>query len=116
MKRDWYILLEDIKTCCYNINDFVKDMDFEKFRSDIRTRDAVIRNFEVMGEAVKLIPQDIKKKFPQIDWKGMARLRDVLIHQYFGINYKILWECIMRAPEIRNQIDEALKTKPKDLF
>ena len=115
-KRDWSIYLEDIKTCIENILKYIEGMDFPAFKEDIRTRDAVIRNFEVMGKATKSIPKDIRNQFPQIDWKGMAKFRDVLIHQYFGINYKILWLSIEKLPVIREQVIAALEANPNKLF
>lgn len=76
------------------IEKFVEDMTFEDFKEDDKTASAVIRKFEIIGEATKKIPEAIKKKHPKIPWKEMAGMRDKLIHFYFGIDYKLIWQTI----------------------
>jgi uncharacterized protein with HEPN domain len=66
-------------------------MDFTIFKTDFKTSDAVIRNFEVIGEAAKNLPADIKERYRQIPWEEMYRLRNKISHEYFGIDYQILW-------------------------
>ncbi len=69
-------------------------MSFELFRDDDKTTSAVIRKFEIIGEAIKHIPNDIREQYPEIPWKDIVGMRDRLIHGYFGIDYKIVWEII----------------------
>jgi uncharacterized protein with HEPN domain len=70
-------------------------MDFETFKDDDRTIDAVIRNFEVIGEAGRYIPEEIKARYPDIPWKEMIGMRNIMIHGYFGVNITILWQTIL---------------------
>jgi uncharacterized protein with HEPN domain len=82
----------DIKSEINNITTFTKNMDFETFLRDIKTQHAVIRALEVIGEAVKKLPDEIKLKYPQVKWKEIGGTRDKLIHEYFGVNFKIVWK------------------------
>lgn len=94
-KRDDDLLISDMIECCEKIFDYVKGMDFEKFTGDSKTVDAVIRNFEVLGEASRFISSEVKSGNPLIEWRKISDFRNVLIHDYFGINYQIMWEIIM---------------------
>lgn len=70
----------------------------------------MIRALEVIGEAAKKIPTEIKKKYPQIPWKKMAGMRDKLIHEYFGVNIKVVWKTIKKdVPELKPKIEKMLK-------
>lgn len=89
--RNHSLYLKDILTAITSIEEFVKGMDFDEFRKDDKTSSAVIRKFEIIGEATKKIPESLKKKYPEIPWKEMAGMRDKLIHFYFGIDYKLVW-------------------------
>ena len=94
MKRDIILYLKDILEVIESIEKFVKDMTFEEFKLDDKTSSAVIRKFEIIGEATKNIPKHIKKKYLDIPWKEMAGFRDRLIHFYFGIKYEIVRDTI----------------------
>ena len=109
-KRDVKLYVRDILEAIKAIEKFVEGMDFESFKEDDKTSSAVIRKFEIIGEATKNIPQSIKEKYPHIPWKEMAGFRDRLIHFYFGIKYDIVWDTIkLRLPELRNNIEKVLK-------
>ncbi len=86
--------LDDINTSITEIQEFTKDMSFEEFSYDRKTIHAVIRCFEIIGEAVKNIPDETKAKYPGIPWREIAGMRDKMIHEYFGINLKIVWQTI----------------------
>jgi len=109
-KRDVKLYVKDILEAIKAIEKFVEGMDFESFKEDDKTSSAVIRKFEIIGEATKNIPQSIKEKYPHIPWKEMTGFRDKLIHFYFGIKYDIVWDTIkLRLPELRNNIEKVLK-------
>ena len=90
-------------------------MDFENFKEDDKTSSAVIRKFEIIGEATKNIPQDIKEKYPDIPWKEMAGFRDKLIHFYFGIKYDIVWNTVkLRLPALKKSMENVLRDLEKE--
>ena len=93
-KRGLKELLSDIKEAINRIKKYVENIDFQQFLKDIKTQDAVIRNFEIIGEAVKLLPNELKNKTEVIPWNKIAGIRDRLIHQYFGVNFEIIWTII----------------------
>ena len=73
------------------IQEYLSDKDYISFKKDYKTVDAVIRNFEIIGEATKNLPIEFKDKFPQLPWEEMYRMRNKISHEYFGIDYEILW-------------------------
>lgn len=88
MTRDLRLFLDDIIEAITKIEGYTQGQSFDEFYQDSKTVDAVIRNFEVIGEATKNIPDDVRVNYPQIPWKEMAGMRDKLIHEYFGVNLK----------------------------
>lgn len=92
MQRTYKVYLEDIITAIGKINKYTKGVSFEALARDSKTLDAVIRNLEVIGEATKKIPKEIRDKYPSIEWKKICGLRDMLIHEYFGIDIVIIWD------------------------
>lgn len=88
----------------------MKNLTFEEFSKKMVVIDAVVRNFEIIGEATKHIPADIKKDHPLVKWKEMAGMRDKLAHEYFGVNVEILWKTGKnRLPTLKPLIIELLK-------
>jgi uncharacterized protein with HEPN domain len=94
MPRSIRVHLEDMATSSEKIIDFVHGMSFETFEDDSRTFDAVVRNLEIIGEAAKAVPEDVRTKYPQVEWKKIAGLRDMLIHEYFGVDAEIIWDIV----------------------
>lgn len=92
--RDIRLFLEDILGAISNIRAYTAGITYEAFANDGKTIDAVVRNLQIIGEAVKNIPQDTRKKHPDINWSAAAGMRDRLIHEYFGISNPIIWETI----------------------
>jgi uncharacterized protein with HEPN domain len=86
MPRDSKVYLEDILTAASWISSYVAGFTREQFGSDRKTVDAVVRNLEVIGEAVKALPPDVRDRAPDVEWQKIAGLRDVLIHAYSGID------------------------------
>ena len=75
---------------------FAENVTYEQFINDIDLQDMIIRRFEIIGEAVKHIPEDLKVKYPKILWKEISGTRDILIHEYFGVNLERVWETIKK--------------------
>jgi len=110
MRRDYSLFLKDIIRAMEAIEKFVEGMEFEELVEDDKTSSAVIRKFEIVGEAAKNIPDWMREKYPHIPWKRMAGMRDRLIHGYFGIDYKLVWDAIkVEIPRIKPELEKILK-------
>ncbi|MGC9093207.1 MAG: DUF86 domain-containing protein [Bacteroidota bacterium] len=100
--------LSDIKTECEYLIERTKDLSYENFIQNEELKRAFVRSLEIIGEASKQIPREIRKKYPQIRWKSVVGMRNLLIHEYFGVDYRVVWKVIKeRLPklyEIINQI------------
>ena len=86
--------MQDIWECISAIEDYTKTLSEEEFFRNRQTQDAVVRRLEIIGETVKNIDEETRIKFSDIPWKKMAGMRDVLIHQYFGVRMKRVWETV----------------------
>ena len=94
MPRDYKVSVDDNLEAIAKIKRFTVGFDSKTFSDDEKTFDAVIRNLEVIGEAVKKIPEEIRTQYPTVEWKKIAGVRDILIHEYFGIDAEIVWDII----------------------
>lgn len=92
MSRNYLLFLEDIVHSCRKIQDYTEDLSKHKFFEDEKTVDAVLRNLEVIGEAVKNLPQRIRDRHTTINWRKIAGFRDIVAHEYFGIDEDIFWD------------------------
>jgi len=86
--------LNDILEAAKRITLYTDNIPYEAFLSEIKTQDAVVRNLEIIGEATKQIPDEIRQHAPHIPWKSITGMRDKLIHQYFGVNLDIVWNVV----------------------
>ena len=113
--RDLSLYLIDITGAIESINSFIKGADFEAFKNDDKTVSAVVRKFEIIGEAVKQIPENLRIKHDKIPWKDISGMRDRLIHFYFGVDTQLVWTTIHeRLPELKQVIEQILKDLSKD--
>jgi uncharacterized protein with HEPN domain len=111
MPRDYKVWLEDILEAVGKIHAYMEGMSQKTFAADPKTLDAVVRNLEIVGEAIKKIPDEVRSKHPAVDWKKIAGLRDILIHEYFGIDVEIIWDIVQnKLPVLEKQIKLILKT------
>jgi uncharacterized protein with HEPN domain len=109
-KRGDFELLEDMLDSINRILTYTKEMTYEQFSKSLLIQDAVVRNFQILGEATKSLPAPLKAKHPQIPWSKVARFRDKLIHHYSGINYDIVWEISKDSlPGLHKQIKKVIK-------
>jgi len=108
--RDYRLYLNDILAAIESIESFIADMNLETFEADDKTTSAVIRKLEVIGEAVKQIPDNMRQRYSEVPWKEMAGMRDKLIHFYFGVDYRLVWRTINeRFPQVKEQIHKILR-------
>lgn len=106
-KRGDIEFIGDIKEAIRRIEEYTENIDYDKFLADKKTQDAVVRNLQIIGEAVKNITADFKKKHIAIEWKKIAGLRDKITHQYFGVNLDIVWDVVKnKVPELAGRIDK----------
>jgi len=101
------LLIEDIIDSANKIIAYTKGMTFDEFIEDSKTVDAVIRNFEIIGEATNRLPDEFKEMYPNIDWHKIRGFRNRIVHDYIGIDYSIVWE--IRKTFLQNLIDELIK-------
>jgi uncharacterized protein with HEPN domain len=116
MKREYRLYIDDILEAVEKIEKYVKGLSSDEFIEDGKTVDAVIRNFQIIGEATKRIPDEVKRKYADIPWKEMAGMRDKLVHEYFGVKLDVLWKTIKnRLPELKALIKEVLEKMNKEI-
>ena len=104
-KRKDKEFLKDIIEAAERIETYTGRLNYEEFLQDIRTQDAVVRNIEIIGEAVKNLSRDLKEKHKEIQWKEVAGMRDKIIHFYFGVKWEIVWDVIKNeTPALKKKI------------
>ena len=109
--RSHNLYLKDISESIERIIGYTKGIDYEAFVESTMVFDAVVRNFEIIGEAAGNIPDSIKSKFPGIPWTDMVGMRNILIHGYFGVDYSIVWNTIELLPNLQIEISRVLQQR-----
>lgn len=113
--RSFRLFLEDMSLAMAKIEEYTRGQSYYEFLNDSRTVDAVIRNFEVIGESARNIPAEIKAKYPNVPWDEMYLLRNKVTHEYFGIDHMIIWDVLTNhLPANRVDIDYILLKEPLD--
>lgn len=110
MIKEPLIFIKHINDSISNVNEFSKNLSKEKFLRDKLRQSAIVRELEIIGEAVKNLPFSFRKKYPSVEWIKIAGLRDKIIHQYFGIDLNTIWDIVKEdVPELEGEILKILK-------
>ena len=111
MKKNQKILLSDIFGCIVLIEEYVEGLNKEEFLESLKVQDAVLRRLEIIGEAAKKISDDFKKDHSEIPWKNICGMRDIIAHDYFGVNLERAWNTIQKdLPDLKEKVSFILKT------
>lgn len=103
-------LVKDIREAIGRISRYIEDVSYAAFLEDTKTQDAVVRNLEVIGEAVRGLSEEFRQQHADLNWKAMAGMRDRLIHHYFGVNWDVVWDVIQqKLPELREALGSAIQ-------
>ena len=109
--RNWKLRIEDMLEAIQHIQQYIQGLDLAGFSADQKTIDAVVRNFEILGEAARHIPEEVPKRYPTIPWSKIRGMRHLLAHEYFGVNKEIMWktanqDLLLLIPELQRVLKE----------
>lgn len=112
MSRNEVIYLQDISDSCDKVLRFTKGLSLPDLLQDEKTYDAVVRNLEIIGEAAKNISEVLRSQMPDIEWRKIAGMRDMLAHEYFGIDNDVLWDVVQnKIPELAETVQTFLRDR-----
>ena len=110
MKKDPKIFLIHILECIEAIEEYSKGLTEKQFLKDQRAQDAIVRRFEIIGEATKHLPSSLKDKYPKVQWREIMSMRDRLIHEYFNVMMDLVWETVKKdLPKFKKQIQKMVQ-------
>lgn len=109
MKRDYLVYVEDILDAMEKAQILLEDVAYEQFETDFRIHFAVTRALEIIGEATKRIPMEMREQYPDIPWRNMAGMRDRIIHGYDNVNLQIVWDTVKQTiPQVKPHLHQVL--------
>jgi uncharacterized protein with HEPN domain len=115
-KRGWRVILADILESINKIENYVEGITYEQFMQDDKTKDAVVRNLEIIGESANQIPKNIRQKFSDVPWPQIIGLRNRMIHGYFVVDYRIVWEIVKKdIPLLKRKIELISQVLPGEI-
>ncbi|MEM3445757.1 MAG: DUF86 domain-containing protein [Thermoplasmata archaeon] len=114
MRRNLLDYLTDILNECTYLLQKSRNLSYQDFIEDDDLKRAFVRSLEVIGEAAKKIPEEVRKEYPQIPWREVAGMRDKLIHEYFGVNYRLLWNTVKNEIPILKEVISTILVKTKE--
>ncbi len=114
-ERAAHVLIADMLEAVERIRSYTAGMDFERFAQDAKTSDAVLRNLAVLGEAASRVPEAVRAEAPGVEWQRIIRSRHIVVHNYFGVDYEIVWRIVeMHLPPLRTALEALKKRLPPD--
>lgn len=114
MQREYVLFLKDMLSCAQKVQRYNLHLDYEAFVNNELVVDATLRNLEVVGEAAKNVPQDIRDSYPNVPWRAMARFRDVVAHHYFGVKLETVWDVVQNEiPLLLTELEAMLALEEK---
>ena len=108
--RNWKMRIGDILECIHRIQRHTRDLGFKEFEDDEKTIDSVLRNLEIIGEASRHVPREIQKRYSDLPWMEMYTMRNIVIHEYHGVNLSIIWHTVTEdLPALIPRLKEILE-------
>lgn len=112
MSRSLRLYFEDILSSCDKILRYTKGMDYDQFINDELRFDAVLRNLQIIGEAIKQVPVETRNRYPTVEWRKIAGLRDILTHAYFSLENETIWDIVQnKIPLLQEEIEVIFQQK-----